>query len=49
MNPNEIQDILECISEFDLMSIDLRFAEKMKPLVVKYSDRLLDDSTFFKM
>ncbi len=57
MNQYELQDIMECVSKFDLTQMDLQdqalylssvceFAEKMKPLVAKYSRKLPDNSKF---
>lgn len=61
MSQYELQDIMECVSTLDLTSMDLQdqalymlsiceLSENIKPLVVKYSNKLPDSSKFlFKL
>lgn len=61
MNQQEIIDIMNAVGTLNLAEMELKdqaiylmsisqFAECMKPLVVKYSDKLPENSTFlFKM
>lgn len=61
MNQQEIIDILNFVGTFNLSEMEIQdqalylmsisqFAKRMKPLVVKYSDKLPESSTFlFKM
>lgn len=61
MNQQEIIDILNAVGTFNLAEMEMQdqalylmsisqFTERMKPLVVKYSDKLPESSTFlFKM
>lgn len=61
MNQQEIIDIMNAVGTLNLAEMEIQdqvlyfmsisqFAERMKPLVVKYSDKLPESSTFlFKM
>lgn len=61
MNQQEISDIIISVGTLNLAEMEVqdqalylmsiqKFAERMKPLVVKYADKLPEESTFlFKM
>lgn len=57
MRPEEMNDIMQALPKLDIASMEvqdqllylaagLRFAESIKPLVVKYSNRLPEDVKF---
>lgn len=57
MTPTEIDNALKALSKLDIAQLDMgdqiiylaaltEFAEKIKPIVLKYSDRLPNGSTF---